>query len=423
MCSQVQSKPFVPRDLPRDARLLFTTRGLRLFAYGMISVVLALYLTAIGLEEANIGLLLSLTLAGDVVMSLALTNVADRVGRKRTLLVGAALVVFAGVVFSLTRNFVALTIAAIVGTISPSGNEVGPFLAVEQAALAQTIPDNSRTRVFAWYSLSGSFMTALGALCGGALAGEVGRLRNSPVEGYRVVLICYALLGIALVVLFARLSAAAEPAKADVARGPAGHTSLLGLGASQNAILKLSSLFMIDAFAGGLVVQSLVAYWFHIKFGIAPGLLGAIFFGANLFAAVSALLAASLAARFGLVNTIVWTHVPSNILLMLIPLMPNLPLAAAVLLARFSISQMDVPTRQSYTMALVEPAERSAAAGITNVARTGASALGPLVTGRLFGAALMGIPFIVAGALKIVYDLALYVSFQKSKPPEEQSTE
>jgi MFS family permease len=413
--------PETLRRVSRDIKLLFTTRGLRLFAYGMISVVLVLYLTEIGLDENQVGLLLSLTLAGDVVISLGLTSVADRFGRRRTLLIGAALMVFAGVAFALTRNLAALTAAAIIGTISPSGNEVGPFLAVEQAALSQTIRDEARTRAFAWYSLTGSLATALGALCGGTLAEAAGRLRGTPVAGYRTVVICYALLGLVLGALFARLSPEAEVAHSTEVRNPAKSSGLLGLQHSRNIVLRLSALFMVDAFAGGLVVQSLVAYWFHSRFGVAPGLLGAIFFGANVFAGLSALLAASLAARFGLIRTMVWTHVPSNILLMLIPLMPNLPLAIAVLLARFSISQMDVPTRQSYTMAVVDPAERAAAAGIANVARTGASALAPLVTGRLFGAALMGIPFILSGSLKIMYDFALYRSFHNLKPPEERS--
>jgi MFS family permease len=412
------SPPGSRYSLSRDTRLLFLTRGVRLFAYGMLSVVLALYLAEIGLDENQVGLLLSLTLAGDVVVSLGLTNVADRFGRRRILVVGAALMMFAGVAFSATRNVIVLTVAAVVGTISPSGNEVGPFLAVEQAALAQTIPDAVRTRVFSWYSLTGSLATAIGSLCGGVLAGEVGYLRNSPVEGYRTVLVCYALLGLALGIVFARLSAGSEP---PIPVGRTKSPGLLGVRNSRAVVFRLSSLFMVDAFAGGLVVQSLVAYWFHARFGVAPAVLGAIFFGANIFSGVSALFAASLAARFGLINTMVWTHVPSNILLMLIPLMPNLPWAVAVLLARFSISQMDVPTRQSYTMAVVEPAERSAAAGITNVARTGASALAPLVTGRLFGAAFMGVPFVLSGVLKIGYDLALYYSFRHLRPPEERS--
>jgi MFS family permease len=178
---------------------------------------------------------------------------------------------------------------------------------------------------------------------------------------------------------------------------------------------------MLDAFAGGLIVQSLVAYWFHIRFGVAEAALGGIFFGANLFAGLSALAAARVASRFGLINTMVWTHIPSSILLMLVPLMPTLPLAVIVLLARFSISQMDVPTRQSYLVAVVDPDERSAAAGITAVARTAGAALSPLLTGALLGVSLLNVPFFLAGGLKIVYDLALYRSFRSVKPPEENT--
>ncbi len=409
--------------LTADGRILFTTRIVRLFAYGSLSVVLALYLAEIGLSETQIGLLLSLTLAGDVAISLAITTVADRAGRRRMLQAGAILVIFAGIVFAWTRYLPLLTIAAIIGTISPSGNEVGPFLAIEQAALTQILPDKSRTRVFAWYSLAGSLATALGSLCGGSLAQLVRRTTGRPLEGYRMVIILYAILGAALLVLFTRLGSATEIGTAPGQAARAAKTraaGFLGLRRSRHFVLKLSGLFMIDAFAGGLIVQSLVAYWFFIRFGVHPAILGGIFFGVNIFAGISALAAARIADRIGLVNTMVWTHIPSNLLLMLVPLMPNLPLAIAVLLARFSISQMDVPTRQSYTMAVVDPEERSAAAGVTNVARTAASALAPLVTGGLFGSALLSLPFFLSGGLKIVYDLILYRSFRSIRPPEEQ---
>jgi MFS family permease len=402
------------RVLSRDGKLLFATRGLRMFAYGLLSVVLALYLAELGFSETEIGLLLSLTLAGDVVVSLAVTTVADRVGRRKMLLLGSALMVLAGLVFSVTRNVAVLTLAAVVGTISPSGNEVGPFLAIEQAALSQIVPGRKRTDTFAWYSLAGSLATALGALAGGALAQEWGRALHSSLEGFRAVIIVYGLLGITLGALFCRLSGATEFSGPDV-----DSMSLFGLEKSRSVVFRLSGLFMLDAFAGGLIVQSLIAYWFHIRFGTATALIGAVFFGANLLAGFSALLAARIAARIGLINTMVWTHIPSNILLILIPLMPNFPSAVLVLLARFSISQMDVPTRQSYTMAVVDPAERAAAAGITNVARTAASSLAPLVTGRLFGTALLSFPFFVSGGLKILYDIALYAAFRLRKPPEE----
>ena len=196
--------------------------------------------------------------------------------------------------------------------------------------------------------------------------------------------------------------------------------SLLGLHRSRGIVLRLAALFSLDAFAGGFVVQSMVAYWFQLRFGVEPALLGGIFFGANILAGVSALAAARVAARIGLINTMVFTHIPSNILLMLVPLMPNLPLAVALLLLRFSISQMDVPTRQSYTMAVVAPDERSAASGVTTIARSVGASLSPSISGLFLASpVLMGAPFLVAGGLKIVYDLLLYRGFRELKPPEE----
>ncbi len=402
--------------LTPDGRLLFGTRMVRLFAYGFLSVVLALYLAQVGLGEQQIGVLLTWTLVGDAAISLRIASLADRIGRRNMLLVGAGLMIFAGVVFALTSNILLLTIAAIIGTISPSGNEVGPFLSIEQAALPQTAPDRHRTQVFAWYNLVGSLSTAFGSLCGGSLASLLQRAGVAPLDSYRVVVVGYALLGVGLAVLFSRLSPRAEAPASSPDRAA---VSRFGLHRSRSVVLKLSALFMLDAFAGGLVVQSLVAYWFYARFGVAPATLGAIFFGANILAGLSALVAARVAARFGLVNTMVWTHIPSNVLLILVPLMPNLPLAILVLLARFSISQMDVPTRQSYIMAVVAPDERSAAAGVTSIARTAASALSPAVTGALLGASLLNWPFFLAGSLKILYDLALYRSFRALKPPEE----
>lgn len=362
----------VLRILNPDGRLLFATRVVRLFAYGFLAVVLALYLAALGLSERQIGLVLSLTLAGDAVVSLAIASIADRIGRRRMLLLSSSLIVLAGLVFVLTENVLVLTVAAIIGTISPSGAEVGPAGAMEQAALPQTVPATQRTAVFAWYNLAGSIATAGGSLVGGVLATLLQRAGSTPIASYRVIIVGYALLGGVLALLFTRLSPAVEPPRRayPAASSPPGSSfdgnrSLFGLHRSRVIVLRLSALFMLDAFAGGLVVQSLLAYWFNLRFGADPAILGAIFFGANLFAGLSALAAARVAAKIGLLNTMVWTHIPSNVLLMLVPLMPTLPLAIAVLLARFSISQMDVPTRQSYIMAVVDPDERSAATGVT----------------------------------------------------------
>jgi MFS family permease len=400
----------------RDIRLLFATRIVRMFSYGLLAVILALYLEQAGLSTAQIGLLLTLTLLGDALISLGITTRADRAGRKRMLLVGAALMIFAGILFAATRNFFLLLLAATIGVISPSGNEVGPFLAIEQSSLAQTLPGEKRTQVFAWYQLAGSLATALGSLTGGGLAQLLQNGGAAPLASYRVIILVYAALGIVLAGLFGFLS--------QVVEAPAGANALvnkLGLGKSSRIVLKLSALFSLDAFAGGFVVQAIVAYWFHLRYGVNPGVLGAIFFGANIFAGLSALSAAWIARKIGLLNTMVFTHVPSNILLILVPLMPNLSLAITMLLLRFSISQMDVPTRQSYTLSVVSPEERSAAAGVTGIARTLGASLAPVVSTPLMGIpALLGAPFIIAGALKLVYDFVLYRSFKAIRPPHEQ---
>ncbi len=393
-----------------DMRLLFATRSLRMFSYGFLSVVLVLYLAGLGFDEWRIGLLLSLTLLGDTLVSLFITTRADRFGRRKMLILGAFLMVAAGIPFALSGNFLVLVIAATIGVISPSGNEVGPFLAIEQAALSQTLPDEKRTAVFSWYNLSGSFSTAFGALAGGWTAQLLQGGGLGSVASYRVLVFAYAAAGLVLALGFLGLSASVE---APASASPVGR---LGLGKSKKTVLKLSALFSLDAFAGGFVIQSLIAYWFHVRFGAQPGLLGTIFFLANILAGISALSAAGLARRFGLINTMVFTHIPSNVLLILVPLMPNLPLAIAVLLLRYSISQMDVPTRQSYTMSVVSPEERSAAAGITGIARTTGASISPAIAGNLVaGSATASLPFIIAGGLKIVYDLLLYRSFKGSE--------
>lgn len=413
----------VLRSLPPDGRLLFVTRMARMFAYGFLAVILVLYLDHIGISAKRIGLLLTLTLVGDTVISLWLTTIADRFGRKRMLVVGAGLMLFAGLLFAVTTNFLLLLIAATIGVISPSGNEVGPFLPIEQASLTQLVSKEVRTEVFAWYNLAGSIASAVGAVFGGGLAQGLINAGWAAVDSYRVLLVIYAAVGTVLWVLFRRMTPAAETPKNSSAPGttaPSFFAARFGLHRSYRLVLKMSALFALDAFGGGFIPQSIMAYWFYLRFGVSPGLLGAIFFVANILAAVSALAAARVAAKIGLIRTMVFTHLPSNVLLILVPLMPNLPLAIAVLLLRFSISQMDVPTRQSYTMAVVSPDELSAAAGITGVARTTGAALSPMFTGIfLANAALWNIPFFLAGGLKIIYDLSLYRSFKAVKPPEE----
>ena len=403
------------RDLTPDGWLLFATRSIRLFAYGGLSIVLVLYLVSLGLTESEVGLLLTGVLLGDTVVSLFLTTQADRIGRRRMLIIGAALMVAAGLVFGFTAQFWLLLIAGTLGVISPSGQEVGPFGPIEQAALSQVVDARARTQVFAWYTLAGSLATASGALAAGALTHALQSSRT-PIDSYRAVVLAYACAGLLLALLFRHVSSASE------SRATA--TTLSGIGRSRRVVLKLSALFALDSFGGGFVIQSFAAYWFYLRFGVDPQTLGRLFFAANVLAGMSALLASRLANRIGLVNTMVVTHLPSNVLLILIPLMPTLPLAALALLVRFSISQMDVPTRQSYVMAVVDPHERSAASGITGVARTTGAALSPLFAGLLFAQpSLIDVPFFIAGTLKIVYDLLLFGAFRALKPPEEASRE
>jgi len=395
--------------LTPDTRILFATRAVRTFAYGLLAVILALFLAARGLSDTEIGLLFTLTLVGDALLSLGVGAVADRFGRRKVLVASCVLVVLAGGVFAATDSPIVLTIAAVIGTISPSGAEVGPFLSIEQAAITQEAPDGQRTRVFGFYQLTGSLSNALGALSGGWLARTVIRHGHRELDAFRVVLLLYAALGIVMAVLFLRLSPGVEPRHHTRAR--------VGLHRSRRAVTTLAALFAVDSFGSGLAVQTLVAYWLHRRFGADVGMLGTIFFATNVVAGFSALLSAPIARRFGLVNTMVWTHIPGNLLLIAFPFMPNLELSVAVLLGRFLVAQMDVPARTSYMMAIVDDDERSAASSLANQAKLVGASLGP------FAAGLMGLsagPFVVAGVLKIAYDLSLYRLFRQVRPPEER---
>jgi len=408
--ASVPSASWLPA-LSADGWLMFATCGVRNFAYGFLSVVLGLYLAELGLEPAAIGAIFTAALAGGAAMTVALTGLADRLGRRRLLVVGAALMALAGATFAVAAAPLLLGLAAVLGSISPSGKEVGPFLSIEQAILPQTTGAERRTSTFAAYNLVASLAGALGALAVGLPA----LLGLDALAGYRALVWGYAAAAVVLLVLFARLSPAVEAPPADAQGGPAG----LGVGRSRGVVARLAALFALDAFAGGFVVQSVMAYWFYLRYGVDPGLLGAIFFGTNLLAALSFLAAAPLARRFGLLNTMVFTHLPSNVLLLLVPLMPGLAPAVAMLLARYLLSQLDVPTRQSYTMAIVDPADRAAAAGVLSVARNAAAALGPALATPALAVPALGLPFLVAGALKIAYDLAIWAVFRRVRPPEE----
>lgn len=399
-------------SLSRDGRLLMASCAVRSFAYGFLSVILGLHLDTAGLSAAAIGWIFTAALAGGAVITIVITSVADRFGRRALLMAGALLMALAGWVFAASDDAILLTLAAIFGTISPSGKETGPFLSLEQAILPQTTEDKQRTTVFSAYNLIGSFAGALGALAVG-LPAVLGLPEKT---GYRLLIWSYVAAALLLALLFAQLSPSVEAElKSD------SPSRLVGLKKSRGMVAKLAGLFALDAFAGGFIVQSIVAYWFYLRYGTDLSTLGGIFFGTNLLAALSFLAAPALARRFGLLNTMVFTHLPSNVLLLLVPLMPNLEWAVTILLLRHLLSQMDVPTRQSYTMAVVDPDERSASAGILSVARNAGAAVAPLFTGALLAAPALGLPFLWAGGLKVIYDLWIFALFRRVKPPEEKS--
>ena len=401
----------------RDLIFLFASRMIRMFSYGFLALVLVLYLSAEGMTGHAIGVLFTATLLGDAAITLLLSTRADRWGRRKTLRVGAGLIVLGGLAFACTDRFEFLLIAAVIGVISPSGYEVGPFLAIEHAALAQIIEPARRTLFFAWYNIAGTLATGFGSFFGGSLIRYLSNFNMPILETYRMLILFYAGSGLVLWLLSFFLSTNTEIQQHEKDQTPAPPASWHGLHASRGIVAKLSGLFAMDAFAGGFVVQSFLSYWFVKRFGADVATIGAIFLGANIMSAASNLLAPRLASRIGLVNTMVFTHLPSNLLLMLVPIMPNLSWAVILLLIRFSISQMDVPTRQAYVMAVVQPNERSAAAGITAVARSVGLGFAPFFAGCLFATtALMNWPLYLAGGMKIVYDLLLYKNFKALSP-------
>ena len=397
-------------SLTRDGWLLFATCGVRSFAYGFLSVILGLYLDAIGLSPASIGWIFTAALAGSAAMTMLISSVADRFGRKALLIVGAALMALAGWVFAVSNDPILLTLAATLGTISPSGKDVGPFLSIEQAILPQTTSDKHRTAVFSAYNLVGSLAGAIGTLA----VGLPELFSLTAISGYRFLIWGYIGAAILLAILFALFSPRIEAKQIDESA-----SGKSGVQKSRPVVAKLAGLFALDAFAGGFIVQSIVAYWFYLRFNTDLSALGGIFFGTNLLAAASFLAAPAIARRFGLLNTMVFTHLPSNFLILFVPLMPSLELAVAVLLIRHLLSQMDVPTRQSYTMAIVDADERAASAGILSVARNAGAALAPLFAGAILAKPAWGLPFLLAGGLKVVYDLWIFAVFRSVKPPEE----
>jgi MFS family permease len=396
-----------------DGRKLLAARALRTFGYGYLAVVLGLYLQQLGLSPFQVGIVLTAAVAGSAVMNVLWTLLADRFGRRRTVVTTSVLMIAGGLVFAVADQLWLLVLGAITGTISASSAEVGPFVTVEQAILPQTVPDQRRTWLFSIYDTVGNLAGAAGALFTGAV-GLFARLGLAGAGVYRPLFVIYAGIGLLNLLLYLGLSDGVEAARVEGAR------RFVGLHRSRGTVARLSALFGLDALAGGFVIQSIAAYWFHVRWGLSPATLGLLFFWVGVLSGLSLLAAGWMAERFGLLNTMVFTHLPSNLLLVLVPLAPAAWLAVVLFLARMSVSQMDVPTRKSYTMAVVDPDERTAAAGITNVARTAASALAPALSGAAIGAGALGLPFFIAGGLKVLYDGLIYVTFRDVHPPEER---
>jgi MFS family permease len=398
-----------PGTLP-DARLLLGARAIRAFGDGYVSLLLPYYLTLLGYSALQIGLLVTATLLGSGLMTLAIGFIAHRHSTRRLLLAASVLMAITGLATAFMTDFWPLVIIAAVGTLNPAANDVTPFSPLEQTLLARATTAQSRTALFARYSLIGALVAAIGAQCAGipdlfAAAGNVDRL-----QAVRGMFVLYALLGFASLLIYRQLSSAMEAEH---------HEQPVPLGESRRIVYTLAALFSIDSFAGGFAVQSLMALWLLQRFDLSVTAAGIIFFWTGLLTAFSHLAAARVATRFGLINTMVFTHLPANVFLILVPFMPTLELALLFLFLRSALSSMDVPARTSYVMAVVSPGERPAAASVTAVPRSLASALSPSIAGALLVASPFGWPLVICGALKIVYDLALLRMFRGIKPPEE----
>ena len=399
--------------MSRGDKKLLLTRALRTFGYDYLAVILAIYLRELGLDPFLIGVVLTAAIAGSAAMTVFWSLVADRSGRRRTGVTMAGLMAIGGLLFEITDDFWLLLLGGFTATISATSSEVGVFNTVEQAVLSQTTANERRTLLFSIYNTIANFAGAAGALFAGS-AGFFASLGLSGADAYRPPFLLYAAIGLANLVIFWSLSEQVEAVKLEAER------RFIGIRRSGGTVAKLAALFALDAFASGFVVHSLVSFWFNLRWGLSPEVLGVICFWVGVLSGLSLLAASWLAQRIGLLNTMVFTHLPSNVLLMLVPLAPTTWLAVALFLARMSVSQMDLPTHQSYTIAVVDPDERTATAGITNVARSATSAVSPAVSGFAFSVAALGAPFFIAGGLKIVYNLLVYATFRHVRPPEEE---
>jgi MFS family permease len=394
---------------PADIWLLYAARAVRGFGDGFAIIILPAYLSELGFGPFQIGIVASAALLGTAAVTLAIGFLAPGRDLRNLLLVGAFATVATGIAFPATEQLAFILLIAFIGTMNPSSGDIGLFVPLEHAMLAREAPDHDRTRIFAHYSLIGGLSSAAGALAAAAPTALVS-VGVSNIGALKAMFYLYAALGLVAAGIY-RYLPRAQPQ--EVAPRP------VALGPSKGIVYKLAALFSLDAFAGGFAVQSLVALWLFERFGLSLTAASLFFFWSNVLAAFSYPVAARLSKSFGLVNTMVFTHIPSSLCLILAAFSTNLLVVLGLLLIRSALSQMDVPTRTSYVMAVVTPLERPAAASITAVPRSLASSLSPALAGALLTTSFTGLPLVVCGMLKIIYDVALLFSFRHTKPPEE----
>jgi MFS family permease len=403
---------FLPGSATPDARRLILARALRGFADGAVSVLLASYLTDLGYSPIQVGAIVTGTLLGSAALTLVVGLMGDRISRRRLLLWACLLMAITGLGFAGVTAFWPLLLIAVAGTLNPSAGDVSIFLPTEQALLPDTVAARDRTALFARFNLAGTFAGAFGALASGLPVLIAERRGWDLLTAQRATFLIYVLVALVVALLYRSLSPAVEVERPPVRLAP--------LATSRPIVMRLAALFSLDSFGGGFVIQSILALWLFQRFELSVQTAGVFFFVAGLLSAFSQLVASGLAARIGLINTMVFTHLPSNALLILAAFMPTAPLAIGCLLARMALSQMDVPARQSYVMAVVPPHERPAAASVTNVPRSLAAALTPLAAGWLLTRTSFGWPLLLGGLTKALYDLLLLRQFRAIKPPEEQ---
>lgn len=392
--------------LSTDGKIIFINRALRSFAFGFISIVIGIYLKEIGVNSLLIGLLLSASLFGGAIFTLLIGHFAPIHGIKKMFLISLLVSLIGISIFIFTQNYVFLIIASLIAFMSPSGRELGPFLSLEQAYLPSAVSSGNRTKAFSYFNIVGDLSGSFGTLLGALPLFLQRNLAFGTIMSYKTLFIIYLLLNLAALFLYMRLSEVKFEQK-----------RIKMSDESKKKVTKLSLLFGIDSFAGGMILDSIIALWFHTKFNVSLSILAPIFFVAGLLEVFSFYLSGKLAQKIGLLRTMVFTHVPSSLFLIFIPFMPTFPLAAMLYLLRQGLSEMDIPARQAYVVSVVNPEERAQAASVTNVAKIVASSISPPIAGKILLSAFS--PFIVAGTLKIIYDLTLYYNFKKVEPLED----